>query len=191
VVYTLHQNQIYQSPWHLSGPQLYRLQKAVRHLESQERCAIRERRTKTETSALSHHQNGAKSCRTHRINVGPSPRVNALIPSVFHTVRTQCNVDRYFCPSDEENPSVCIRDLIISMGYITPQSFFGARQIRHLPFIFTKKINSQHSPPPRHTRSRYPGLSHLSECPLAPSRVALVSHTPKSMRRTPLLRVVK
>lgn len=72
---------------------------------------------------ISHHQNGAKSCSTHRINVGPSPRVNALMPSVFHTVRTQCTADRYFCPSDGENPSVCMRDLTISMGYITAQSF--------------------------------------------------------------------
>ena len=116
-------HQIYHSAWHLNGPQLDRMQKAVRHLETQECCTICERRTKTETSALSHHQNGAKSCRTHRINVGPSPRVNALMPSVLHTVRTQCNVDRYFCPLDGENPSVCIRDLTISMGYITAQSF--------------------------------------------------------------------
>jgi hypothetical protein len=135
VASTLHQNQIYQSAWYLGGPQLDRLQKAARHLESQERCAIRERRTKTEHQRSATIKNGANSCRTHRINVGTSPRVNALMPSVFHTVRTQCNVDRYFCPSDGENPSVCIRDLIISMGYITPQSFFGARQIRHLPFI--------------------------------------------------------
>jgi hypothetical protein len=121
VVYTLHQ--IYQSAWHLCGPQLDGIQKAARHLESQECCAIRERRTKTEHQRSATIKMGQKSCRTHRINVGPSPRVNALMPSVLHTVRTQCSVDRYFCPSDGENPSVCIRDLTISMGYITAQSF--------------------------------------------------------------------
>ena len=50
------------------------------------------------------------------MSVGPSPRVNAGRPSVRQTVRTQSRVDLYFCPSLAEKPSVCIRDLIMSMG---------------------------------------------------------------------------
>ena len=53
---------------------------------------------------------------TYRMSVGPKPRVNAGSPSVRHTVRTQSSVDLYFCPVEGENPSVCIRDLIMSMG---------------------------------------------------------------------------
>jgi hypothetical protein len=82
---------------------------------------------------------GERSCRTHRINVGTSPLVNALMPSVFHTVRAQCSADRYFCPSDGENPSVCIRDLTISMGYITDQSFWSSA-IRWCSFHQSRKI---------------------------------------------------
>jgi len=59
---------------------------------------------------------------TYRISVGVNPRTKAPAPSVRHTVRTQSIVDLYFCPVEGENPSVCIRDLIISMGYITAQS---------------------------------------------------------------------
>ena len=98
-----------------------RVQQAIRHLESQESSAIRKWGPMKQN--VSHHQNGERSCRPHRINVGPNPLVNALMPSLFHTVRTQCNVERYFCPSDGENPSVCIRDLTISIGYITAQSY--------------------------------------------------------------------
>lgn len=50
------------------------------------------------------------------MSVGPSPRVNALMPSVRQTVRTQSREDLYFWPSAGPNPSVCIRDLIMSMG---------------------------------------------------------------------------
>lgn len=57
------------------------------------------------------------------MSVGPSPRVNAEKPSVRHTVRTQSSVDLYFCPVEGEKPSVCIRDLIMSMGYITAHSY--------------------------------------------------------------------
>jgi hypothetical protein len=141
VVYTLHQ--IYQSAWHLSALQLDRTQKAVRHLESQECCAIRERRPKTEHQRSATIKNGAKSCRTHRISVGTSPRVNALMPSVLHTVRTQCKADRYFCPSDGENPSVCMRDLTISMGYITAQSFLELGELDTCPSSVLKR--STHS----------------------------------------------
>jgi hypothetical protein len=49
--------------------------------------------------------------------------VNAFIPSVLQVVLTQSHVDLYFCPVAGENPSVCIRDLIISIGYITAQSY--------------------------------------------------------------------
>lgn len=56
------------------------------------------------------------------MRVGVSPRVNAGRPSVRHTVRTQCSVDLYFCPSAAENPSVCMRDFTMSMGYIMAQS---------------------------------------------------------------------
>lgn len=57
------------------------------------------------------------------INVGVSPRTNAPTPSVLQTVRTQCRVLVYLRPVAAENPSVCIRDLIISIGYITAQSY--------------------------------------------------------------------
>ena len=60
---------------------------------------------------------------TYRISVGPRPRVNAPIPSVRHTVRTQSSVEAYFWPVAGVKPSVCILDLIISIGYITPQIF--------------------------------------------------------------------
>ena len=50
------------------------------------------------------------------MRVGPRPRVNAGRPSVRQTVRTQSSVDLYFCPSLGEKPSVCMRDLIMSMG---------------------------------------------------------------------------
>jgi hypothetical protein len=133
---------------------------------------------------VSHHQNGEKSCKPHRINVGPNPLVNALMPSVFHTVRTQCRVERYFCPSDGEKPSVCIRDLTISIGYITAQSYRSSA-IRRVHIICTKN-HSQRSLPPRHKESRYPGLSALGGCLFAPSHAALASHMPKSIRRTPL-----
>lgn len=59
---------------------------------------------------------------THRMRVGTMPRVNAEKPSVRHTVRTQSKVDLYFWPVAGEKPSVCILDLIISMGYITAHS---------------------------------------------------------------------
>ena len=49
--------------------------------------------------------------------------MNAFIPSVLQVVLTQSHVDLYFCPVAGENPSVCIRDLIISIGYITAQSY--------------------------------------------------------------------
>lgn len=54
--------------------------------------------------------------------MGVRPRVKAAIPSVRHTVRTQSIDDLYFCPVEAVKPSVCIRDLIISIGYITPHS---------------------------------------------------------------------
>ena len=57
------------------------------------------------------------------MSVGPSPRVNAPIPSARHTVRTQSSVEAYFWPVAGVKPSVCILDLIISIGYITAQSF--------------------------------------------------------------------
>jgi Pyruvate/2-oxoacid:ferredoxin oxidoreductase delta subunit len=57
--------------------------------------------------------------RSHRIKVGVNPRVKAPMPSVRHTVCTQCSADLYFCPEAGLNPSVCIRDFIISIGYIT------------------------------------------------------------------------
>ena len=60
---------------------------------------------------------------TYRMSVGPKPRVNAPIPSVRHTVRTQSNVEAYFWPVAGVKPSVCILDLIISIGYITAQIF--------------------------------------------------------------------
>jgi hypothetical protein len=50
------------------------------------------------------------------MSVGPRPRVNARQPSVRHTVRTQSSVDLYFWPVEGEKPSVCMRDLIISIG---------------------------------------------------------------------------
>ena len=59
---------------------------------------------------------------TYRISVGVNPRVNAFTPSVLQVVLTQSNVDLYFCPVAGENPSVCIRDLIMSIGYMTAQS---------------------------------------------------------------------
>ena len=58
----------------------------------------------------------------YRMRVGVSPRVNAGRPSVRHTVLTQSRVDLYFCPSAAEKPSVCMRDFIMSMGYMTAQS---------------------------------------------------------------------
>lgn len=58
----------------------------------------------------------------HRIRVGAKPRVKAFIPSVRQTVRTQSKVDLYFRPSAAEKPSVCMRDLIMSIGYIQNQS---------------------------------------------------------------------
>lgn len=60
------------------------------------------------------------------MRVGPSPRVNAPTPSVRQTVRTQSSVDLYFCPSEGENPSVCIRDLIMSIGYMIAHSYHNA-----------------------------------------------------------------
>lgn len=59
---------------------------------------------------------------THRMRVGTMPRVNAEKPSVRHTVRTQSKVDLYFWPVAGEKPSVCILDLIMSIGYITAHS---------------------------------------------------------------------
>jgi len=64
---------------------------------------------------------------TYRISVGVNPRVNAFIPSVLQVVLTQSNVDLYFCPVAGENPSVCIRDLIISIGYMTAQSYDSSK----------------------------------------------------------------
>ena len=64
---------------------------------------------------------------TYRISVGVNPRVNAFIPSVLQAVLTQSNVDLYFCPVAGENPSVCIRDLIISIGYMTAQSYDSSK----------------------------------------------------------------
>jgi hypothetical protein len=58
----------------------------------------------------------ARNLEYYRINVGPRPLVNAPIPSVRHTFRTQPSADVYFCPEDGEKPSVCILDLIISIG---------------------------------------------------------------------------
>ena len=66
-------------------------------------------------------------CTTYRISVGVNPRVNAFIPSVLQVVLTQSNVDLYFCPVAGENPSVCIRDLIISIGYMTAQSYYSSK----------------------------------------------------------------
>lgn len=51
-----------------------------------------------------------------RISVGTNPLVNALIPSAAHTDRTQCSVELYFWPVERVKPSVCIRDLITSIG---------------------------------------------------------------------------
>ncbi len=59
---------------------------------------------------------------SYRMSVGPSPRVKAPIPSVLQTLRTQSHVEKYFWPVDGVKPSVCILDLIMSMGYITAQS---------------------------------------------------------------------
>jgi len=59
---------------------------------------------------------------THRIIVGSKPRVKAAPPSVLMTVRTQSAVEAYFRPVSGENPSVCIRDFITSMGYMHAQS---------------------------------------------------------------------
>ena len=71
---------------------------------------------------------------TYRISVGVNPRVNAFMPSVLQVVLTQSNVDLYFCPVAGENPSVCIRDLIISIGYMTAQSYDSSK---------SKKIESK------------------------------------------------
>lgn len=63
------------------------------------------------------------------ISVGPRPRMNALLPSVRHIVLTQSRVDLYFCPVAGVKPSVCIRDLIMSIGYITAQSYAQKKEI--------------------------------------------------------------
>lgn len=52
------------------------------------------------------------------------------MPSARQTLRTQLRVEVYFCPDEGENPSVCILDLIMSIGYITPQSYIQMNEIR-------------------------------------------------------------
>ena len=66
------------------------------------------------------------------MSVGPRPRMKAGRPSVRQTVRTQSRVDLYFCPSAAEKPSVCIRDLIMSMGYMTAQSYSTRHSLSNL-----------------------------------------------------------
>jgi hypothetical protein len=85
---------------------------------------------------------------TYRMSVGPKPRVKAPIPSVRHTVRTQSSVEAYFWPVAGVKPSVCILDLIISIGYITAQIFiwnyYGETMEEK------KKMNSRHSQQQHH-----------------------------------------
>lgn len=57
------------------------------------------------------------------MSVGPSPLVNAEMPSVRHTFRTQSSVEEYFWPVEGVNPSVCILDLTMSMGYMTAHNY--------------------------------------------------------------------
>lgn len=68
--------------------------------------------------------------------------MNAGRPSVRHTLRTQSRVDLYFCPSAAEKPSVCIRDLTMSIGYMTAQSC-GENEAR-TPRHATHENPSQH-----------------------------------------------
>ena len=72
--------------------------------------------------------------------------MNAPAPSVLHTFRTQSKVELYFWPSAGENPSVCIRDLIISMGYITAQSYRSVSLVFFFFFFFEMswKMNTCH-----------------------------------------------
>ena len=79
---------------------------------------------------------------TYRMRVGVRPRVNAAMPSVRHTVRTQSSVEAYFWPVAGVKPSVCILDLIISIGYITPQ-IFDMELLRGING--RKRMNSRHS----------------------------------------------
>lgn len=111
---------------------------------------------------------------TYRMRVGPRPRVNAEKPSVRHTVRTQSSVDLYFCPVEGEKPSVCIRDLIMSMGYITAHSYrTPARMSAYTSRITTAiKKNSQRSQPQRRRVPPSRGGPGHGGCPSAPSRAA-------------------
>lgn len=52
----------------------------------------------------------------HRMRVGPRPRVNARQPSFCHVLEKALSVEEYFCPSAFVKASVCIRDLIMSIG---------------------------------------------------------------------------
>jgi len=110
-----------------------RVQHPHRHLEAQESGSICERRARNKLNEVVGEPMKCRSFRlyrwthrrqpTYRISVGVNPRVNALMPSVLQVVLTQSHVDLYFCPVAGENPSVCIRDLIMSIGYMTAQSY--------------------------------------------------------------------
>jgi hypothetical protein len=52
------------------------------------------------------------------MNVGTIPRAKAPKPSFCSTCRTQSTVEAYFRPVEALNPSVCIRVLITSIGYM-------------------------------------------------------------------------
>lgn len=75
---------------------------------------------------------------TCRISVGPKPLVKAPTPSVLRTVLTQSIVDLYFCPASGEKPSVCMRDLMTSIGYMHAQSWRGKKLLQ--TWVQTREI---------------------------------------------------
>jgi len=70
-----------------------------------------------------------------RMKIGPSPHVKAPMPSVRQTFRTQSLAEAFFWPVEGENPSVSIRDLSMSIEYITIHNPYPAAAPYSVAFI--------------------------------------------------------
>lgn len=57
------------------------------------------------------------------MRVGANPLLKAAPPSVLRTVLTQSKVVLYLRPVSAVKPSVCILDLMTSMGYIQAHNY--------------------------------------------------------------------